>query len=247
MQGESIEDNMIEWINDATVIRVFSYYRQKTSIIGEFIVQSNKDEKEFDTKKFREIKALAESMASLYRQAFLVYKPIVDDLCSGRKVESKELENVLDGLVSMCMSYDIYLKDPVTKKTAEVPGHLMRGGTFMANYHPESGTFTPALNTEAWLNITYNYGHYYYEVNKEEGIRGIYGKTGLDSIPILEGMITFIEKIPPTRKEDIEFEVSEGDTSDCGLRTWAPNVKLFTFHVVKRYISRRRCINRIQI
>lgn len=59
----------------------------------------------------------------------------------------------------------------------------------MADYHPESGVFTPALNTEAWLNITYNYGHYYYEVNKEEGIREIYGKTGLDSIPILGEMI----------------------------------------------------------
>lgn len=42
----------------------------------------------------------------------------------------------------------------------------------MADYHPESGVFTPALNTEAWLNITYNYGHYYYEVNKEEGDQG---------------------------------------------------------------------------
>lgn len=28
----------------------------------------------------------------------------MDEICSGRKVESKELENVLDGLVSMCMS-----------------------------------------------------------------------------------------------------------------------------------------------
>lgn len=65
---------------------------------------SNMDEEEFDTKKFQEIKALAESIVSLYRQAFLVYKPIVDDICSRRKVGSKELENVLDGLVSMCMS-----------------------------------------------------------------------------------------------------------------------------------------------
>ena len=42
------------------------------------------------------------------------------------------------------MSYDIYLKDPVTGKAAEVPGHLMHGGTYQADYHPESGTFTPA-------------------------------------------------------------------------------------------------------
>lgn len=32
------------------------------------------------------------------------------------------------------MSYDIYLKDPVTGTTAEVPGHLMRGGTFKVVY-----------------------------------------------------------------------------------------------------------------
>lgn len=77
---------------------------RKSPIIGEFIVQSNEVEREFNTKKFQEIKALAKSIASLCRQAFLVYKPIVDELCSGRKVESKELENVLDSLISMGMS-----------------------------------------------------------------------------------------------------------------------------------------------
>lgn len=77
---------------------------RKSTIIGEFIVQSNKDEEEFDTKKLQEIKVLAESIVGLYRQAFLVYEPIVDNICSGRKVESKELENILDGLVSMCAS-----------------------------------------------------------------------------------------------------------------------------------------------
>lgn len=158
------------------------------------------------------------------------------------------------------MSYDIYLKDPVTEETAEVPGHLMRGGTYMADYHSETDTFTPALNTEANLNITYNYGHYYYEVHKEDGIRAIYGKPGLDSIPILEemithlekkykkngewiitkrnktiyydengneidGMIAFINKITPVRKENIEIEVSEGDTSDYWLDTAANAIR----------------------
>lgn len=47
------------------------------------------------------------------------------------------------------MSYDIYLKEPVTGEVASVPGHLMIGGTYTADYHPEIGTFTPALNTEA--------------------------------------------------------------------------------------------------
>lgn len=84
------------------------------------------------------------------------------------------------------MSYDIYLKDPAAGKTAEVPGHLMCGGTYKADYHPESETFTPALNIEADLNITYNYGHYYYEIYKEDGIRAIYGVSGFDSILMLE-------------------------------------------------------------
>ena len=61
------------------------------------------------------------------------------------------------------MSYDIHLKDPVTGETVTVPGHLMIGGTYKADYHPEIGTFTPALNTEAELNITYNYSGYYYD------------------------------------------------------------------------------------
>ena len=91
------------------------------------------------------------------------------------------------------MSYDIYLKDPVTGDTAEVPGHLMSGGTYRADYHPETGTFTPALNTDAHLNITYNYGAYYGEV-AEKGIRTIYGLTGYDSIPILENMISSLKE-----------------------------------------------------
>lgn len=91
------------------------------------------------------------------------------------------------------MSYDIYLREPVTGETAEVPGHLMVGGTFRADYHPETGTFTPALNTEAHLNITYNYGSYYYEATNEKGIRSIYGMTGGDSIAVLEKMIKILE------------------------------------------------------
>ena len=158
------------------------------------------------------------------------------------------------------MSYDIYLRDPVTRTTAEVPGHLMRGGTFMADYHPENGTFTPALNTEAHLNITYNYGRYYSEIYKEEGIRIIYGMCGVDSIPVLDKMLSLLEKkykkkgkwittkrsktvyynkageeidiidaiwykIAPERKEEIEFEVSEGDTSDYWLDTAANAIR----------------------
>lgn len=71
------------------------------------------------------------------------------------------------------MSYDIYLREPVTGEVANVPGHLMIGGTYKADYHPETGTFVPALNADAHLNVTYNYGCYYREVY-ENGIREIY-------------------------------------------------------------------------
>lgn len=89
------------------------------------------------------------------------------------------------------MSHDIYLKDPVTRKVANVPGHLMIGGIYKADYHPETGTFTPAMSTEAWLNITYNYSRYYYECH-EEGIEKIYGMSGVESIPVLENMISLL-------------------------------------------------------
>ena len=158
------------------------------------------------------------------------------------------------------MSYDIHLKDPVTGETATVPGHLMIGGTYKADYHPETGTFTPALNTEADLNITYNYSSYYYETYEENGIRTIYGMSGIDSIPVLEKMILCIEekykkngewivsnrkktayydkndneidlcdvvfeKAVYDRKEEIEFEISEGDTSDYWVPTAANALK----------------------
>lgn len=74
------------------------------------------------------------------------------------------------------MSYDIELLDPVTKETIILDApHDMRGGTYALG-----GT------DQAWLNVTYNYGKHYYRVIGEHGIRTIYGKTGAESIPILE-------------------------------------------------------------
>lgn len=46
---------------------------------------------------------IVESIKSINSQALLVYKPIVEDVCLGRTVGVKELENVLDGLVSVCL------------------------------------------------------------------------------------------------------------------------------------------------
>lgn len=107
------------------------------------------------------------------------------------------------------MSYDIYLLEPATRETIELPiKHMMTGGTYRADFDPATGTFSPAAISEAHLNITYNYSSYYYEAtegderfaNKEYGdetscgIRGIYGKTGLESIQMLTDMISRIEE-----------------------------------------------------
>lgn len=115
------------------------------------------------------------------------------------------------------MSYDLYLRDPVTKEKLEVPGHLMYGGNVACDYI--DGKLIPTTTTEAYLNITYNYGGYYREAfpgndkksdtGKSEqhrrdcekygidpaysGIRVLNGLSGAEAIPVLEEMIRRIE------------------------------------------------------
>lgn len=77
------------------------------------------------------------------------------------------------------MSYDIYLKDPVTRDVIEVDTpHQMAGGTY-------------ALGgiKELWLNVTWNYDRFFCNTIGEKGIRTIYGMSGAESIPILENAI----------------------------------------------------------
>lgn len=108
------------------------------------------------------------------------------------------------------MSYDISLVDPVTRETLHSDSpHMMTGGMYAVG-----GT------TELWLNITYNYANYYYEVTDGDarfandggdgdvryGIRGIYGKTGAESIPMLKDMI---ERIKARYMKDGEWIVTK--------------------------------------
>jgi hypothetical protein len=77
------------------------------------------------------------------------------------------------------MSYDLYLKDPVSKETLHASAvHRMAGGTYAVG-----GT------TELHLNVTYNYSKHFYRVLGEAGIRSLYGKTGAQSLPILKTAI----------------------------------------------------------
>lgn len=74
------------------------------------------------------------------------------------------------------MSYDIKLTDSLTGQVLESDTkHELRGGTYALG-----GT------TELWLNVTYNYSKHYYRTMGKLGVREIYGKTGAESIPMLE-------------------------------------------------------------
>ena len=121
------------------------------------------------------------------------------------------------------MSYDIYLKDPVTKEVIEFDEpHQMKGGMFAVG-----GT------REAWLNITYNYANYYYDATegddhffgklwydepKNLGIRGIYGKTGAESIPMLQDMIERIKKMPDEECDDPDVTGYWKPTTENAIR-----------------------------
>ena len=120
------------------------------------------------------------------------------------------------------MSYDIYLRDRVTKETVhfDTP-HQMAGGTYAVG-----GT------TEAWLNVTYNYAQWYYkdgvfpdrgEKGKDfhnglTGIRSIYGLSGADSIPVLEHAIKALESITEDLTEKEIQEYKDGGASGY----WTP-------------------------
>ena len=148
------------------------------------------------------------------------------------------------------MSYDIYLKEPVTGAVAVVPEHLMIREIYKAGYHSERGTFTPVINTEAHLNVTYNYGQYYKDVY-EKGIRQIYGMSGVDSIPILEHMISEIKNkykrinewinTKRTTEEMIEYKINEGDISDYWLATAANAIRPL-YHLITLAKMRPDCI-----
>lgn len=113
------------------------------------------------------------------------------------------------------MSYDLTLKDPVTHETLHVPPHVMHGANIPCEMI--NGCLVPTATAEAYLNITYNYSHYYYEAfpvpktpdqaeqhkldvsrfgicPTEGGLRSLEGVTGANAILFLKEMISRIEQ-----------------------------------------------------
>ena len=60
-----------------------------------------------DKKILNEINEIVESFRTLNEQALAVYTPMVEDICSRKSVSTKELEHLLDWLVSICISDDM--------------------------------------------------------------------------------------------------------------------------------------------
>lgn len=104
-------------------------------------MQRNTEKNIDDTNGVSEIKSIAESIKNLFTQAFLIYKPIVDDICSKETVESKELENVLGGLVSMCMSDEMLnlFKQVCRKFYSQYPEVITDYNMFYKEMYEEEG------------------------------------------------------------------------------------------------------------
>jgi hypothetical protein len=76
------------------------------------------------------------------------------------------------------MSFDIELVDAGSGERIQFGEvHGFNGGTYRMG-----GT------SEAWLNITYNYGDYKH-IDAERGIRWLYGKTGEETLPRLRAAV----------------------------------------------------------
>ena len=105
------------------------------------------------------------------------------------------------------MSYDIDLVNRKTRETVSMNRpQFIRGGTVPAVLDEATGRLVQTTQRDASINITYNYSSYFYEATEgderfahkdsdgevEYGIRGLYGKSALESIPMLKDMIARI-------------------------------------------------------
>ena len=106
------------------------------------------------------------------------------------------------------MSYDIRIVDKTTKDEQYHPSaKFERGGTVPAVVNSYTGQLEQVQSEEAHVNVTYNYAKYYYEATDDDarfvhydednephyGIRGLYGKTPSESIPMLQDMVRRIK------------------------------------------------------
>lgn len=108
------------------------------------------------------------------------------------------------------MSYAISLIDCTTEESIQLPQpQYLTSGCVPCRYDEKADAFEPIPMEWAEWSITYNYAHYYYEATEQDarfavvdedsgeisyGIRGLYGKSAKESIPMLQNLIDRIEK-----------------------------------------------------
>jgi len=86
------------------------------------------------------------------------------------------------------MSYDIDLKNK-------------DGQVVSVDNHEEGGTYCLGGTTEASLNVTYNYSPFYYHfLDRDEGLRWLYGKTGEEVVARLEKAIEELKPLGGDRQ-----------------------------------------------
>src|SRR4030095_4414078 len=101
---------------------------------------------------------------------------------------------------------------PLEKWAMSYDIHLQRGGMTVelpkGVEQPKGGTYT-VESRGAWLNVTYNYAPFFYKhIDKEKGIRWLYGQKARDTINKLE---TAIEAMDPTTETRNYWEATEGN------------------------------------
>ena len=70
---------------------------------------------------------------------------------------------------------------------------VLKGKVVEVDRHQEGANYCIHGKTEASLNITYNYSFFYYHfLDKEEGIRWLYGKTAKECIERLEKAVEIL-------------------------------------------------------
>lgn len=104
--GEKYQEGCI--INENGKIDISTPKKLYDFLVTEYHMEgqnvSVKEENIEDKNYSGEIKLMVEGMKDLSKQAYAVYKPMVEDICSRKTVSEKELENLLDWLVSICIS-----------------------------------------------------------------------------------------------------------------------------------------------
>lgn len=85
------------------------------------------------------------------------------------------------------MSYWVYLCDD--------------DGTVQVDNHSEGGTYVLGGTSDACVNVTYNYGHHYYDLLHEDGLRGLHGLSGAEAAPLLERAVAVLG----TERDDSDY------------------------------------------